>query len=214
MDTTNTSCDEATPRRYKRKQLFVDGFLQGRTLRHIVFYWTVYHLFLWNAMFFYRYLQYRGELMAGGRPQTFIELYRQFALEHYSMIVCAMAILPLVVWDVLVLTHKIAGPLVRFQKCLKQLSHGERVTPVQLRRGDLLLGFQDAFNEYIASLDQSRDRKQGIASGHSAPKSSLESWQAGPDNGAELMEELRQLQADLRKPSDGSHTSESTAIST
>jgi hypothetical protein len=98
-------------------------------------------------MFVYRHLQYRGALLAGERPQSFVELFRQFTLENYSIIVCAVAILPLVLWDILVVTHKVSGPLVRFQRALKQMACGEQIAPLTLRKGDLLVGLQDSFND-------------------------------------------------------------------
>src|SRR5262245_35250472 len=127
-----------------RKKLYINPFIQGTTIRRIVFYWCTYHLVLWHVMLLYRYFQYRGELLAGGAPRTFVDLYGQFTLEHYSMIVCSLAILPLVMWDALAFSHRIVGPLVRFRHCLKLLSKGERVTEVRIRKGDFLVELQDS----------------------------------------------------------------------
>src|SRR5690606_13702436 len=98
-----------------RKKLYVSSLIQGRIIGRLALYWALYHAVLWNVMFVYRYLQYRGELLAGAPPQSFGELYQTFTLQHYSMLVCAIAIGPIVLWDALRVTHRIAGPLVRFQ---------------------------------------------------------------------------------------------------
>jgi hypothetical protein len=208
-----TSPEPATkPPSFQRKKLFVDGLLQGRAVRHVCFYWAVYHLFLWNTMFLFRYLHYRGELLAGGKPQLFVDLYRQFTLEHYSVLVCALAILPLVAWDILVLTHKISGPLVRFQRCLKLLSRGERIAPVQLRKGDLLVGFQNTFNEYVASLDQAANKNKSTVSGPDIVAANRgASYQLTADDGSKLLDELRNMQASLWETCDGKRKPEPTA---
>ncbi|MBI5758927.1 MAG: hypothetical protein HZA46_10460 [Planctomycetales bacterium] len=209
MNNTTSPQPVTNPPKFKRKKLFVDGVLQGRAIRHVCFYWTVYHLFLWNTMFLYSYLHYRGELLAGGMQKPFLELYRQFSMEHYSMLVCALAILPLVAWDILVLTHKISGPIVRFQRSLKQLARGERITPVQLRKGDLLVGFQDTFNAYVASLDQTADKKESTASGLNSVKTNPTSYQLTADDGSALLDELREMQASLWETCDGNRQPES-----
>jgi len=134
-----------------RKKLYVSSLIQGRIIGRLALYWALYHAVLWNVMFVYRYLQYRGELLAGAPPQSFGELYQTFTLQHYSMLVCAIAIGPIVLWDALRVTHRIAGPLVRFQNSLKELAAGNAVEPIRLRDGDLLQDFQDVFNEFLAS---------------------------------------------------------------
>jgi methyl-accepting chemotaxis protein len=138
-------------KKFLRKKLFVNSFAQGRTIAHVAFYWAVYHFILWHVMFLYRYFQYRGELAAGAAPRTFNELYSEFTLTHFSMIVCGLAILPLVIWDVIKFTHRIVGPLVRLQHCLVQLARGEKVAELRFRKGDLLVDLQDAFNRFLES---------------------------------------------------------------
>jgi hypothetical protein len=78
-----------------------------------------------------------------------VELYTTFTLEHYSMVICAVAVFPIILCDMLKLTHRVAGPLVRFRNELARLARGENVEPVRLRDGDLLDEFLDAFNEFV-----------------------------------------------------------------
>lgn len=137
--------------KFSRKKLFVNSFAQGRTVAHVAFYWGVYHLILWHVMFLYRYCQYRGELAAGAAPRTFNDLYSEFTLTHFSMLVCGLAILPLVIWDVIKFTHRIVGPLVRLKDCLAKLSRGETIPELRFRKGDLLVDVQDAFNQFLQS---------------------------------------------------------------
>jgi hypothetical protein len=137
-----------------RKHVYVSGRIQGSIVKHAVFYWAVYHLILWHILFMYRYLQYRAELIAGGSPSTFWDLYSQFSHDNIAVILCALPILPVLVWDVVRVTHRVAGPLVRFRECLKALSRGEHVPFVRIRKGDYLVDMERAFNEYLATLPE------------------------------------------------------------
>lgn len=137
-----------------RKQVFVSGRIQGSIVKHAIFYWAVYHLILWHILFMYRYAQYRAELIAGGPPSTFWDLYAKFSHDHVAVILCALPILPVLVWDVIRVTHRVAGPLVRFRECLKALARGEHVPFVRIRKGDYLVDMERAFNDYLATLPE------------------------------------------------------------
>ena len=171
-----------------RQRLFVNPSLQGRVISHVAWYWCVYHIALWHAMFLYYYLQYRRELLAGGPVQTFSELYCSFAAGHIAVIICAAVVLPVVLWDVLKLTHRIAGPLVRFTSVLRQLSKGESVGRFHLRRGDLLVGLQDALNDFLASPYAPHFQK--------APPGNIGSRQLNSEI-AGILGDIREIQASL-----------------
>jgi len=141
---------------HPRKQVYVNRIIQGRMLRRFAVMWLVYHAVLWNSMFLYRYLQYRGELLAGAPAQPFAELYAQFFQQHYSVLICAAAVLPVLLWDMIRMTHRIAGPLVRFQRALSEIAEGRPVDRVQIRKGDLLLEFQDEFNHFLERIGMLR----------------------------------------------------------
>jgi hypothetical protein len=136
---------------FRRKKLFVNQKLQGYALRRVVAYWLIYHVVLWHAMLFYHYMQHKFDVFSGAPPILFGELYGSFLRQHYSTFVCAMAIFPIIFWDMLRATHRVAGPLVRFQNALLQLARGEQVGRIQLRKGDLLTDMEDAFNKFIDS---------------------------------------------------------------
>lgn len=137
-----------------RKKKFVSSRIQGRLMFRFALYWTLYHVVLWHAIFVFRYVEYRLEAQSTGALVPFRELYGTFVLDYYPVVFCAFAALPIVLLDMLYLTHRVAGPLVRFQRALRELSEGKPVKPVKLRRGDLLLEFQDEFNRYLETLPQ------------------------------------------------------------
>jgi hypothetical protein len=102
-------------------------------------------------MFLFHYFLYRGQLMADPQMATipFGTQYSPFLSQNYSMLMCAAAVFPLIVWDMMKVTHRVAGPLVRFENTLKQLERGEKVRPVTLREGDMLTEYRDSFNSYL-----------------------------------------------------------------
>ena len=145
-------------RKNVRKKLYVSHMIQGRMLLKLSLYWAVYHFVLWHAMFLYRYMQYRADVLGGATQVPFAELYATFLTQHYSLILCAIGLFPIILWDMVKVTHRIAGPLVRFQHTLRDLTTGLRVKPIKLRKGDMLVELQDIFNEYITELNAKLDR--------------------------------------------------------
>ena len=137
---------------HPRKRLFVNREIQGRLLARTALYWMLYHGVLWMAMFLYRYAEHRGAVQAGAPLRSFADLYGQFVNEHLSMWICAIAILPIVLWDLLKFSHRVVGPLIPFQRAIESLTAGEKVAEVRFRHGDLLSNLQTTFNQYLTSL--------------------------------------------------------------
>lgn len=142
-------------KRPQRRKYYVSPLIQGRLISRMAVYWCVYHIFLWHAMFLYHILHYRNAVRIGAAtPMPLWDLYSSFAVENTTMLVCAALVFPLIFMDMIYLTHRIAGPLVRFQNTLRRMSEGEVVRHIQLRDGDLLDELRDAFNDYLDSLHE------------------------------------------------------------
>jgi hypothetical protein len=156
MQSTEMHGTEEQAKKPARKKIFVSGMIQGRMLGRLATYWVIYHLVLFHSMFLYHYMQYWGETLAGAQSEPFLELYGSFASNHYSIIICAVAVFPIIFWDMMSLTHRVAGPLVRFRTAMNQLAQGETVEKIKLRDGHLLIEFQDAFNAYLDTLESSK----------------------------------------------------------
>jgi hypothetical protein len=58
-------------------------------------------------------------------------------------------------------THKVAGPVYKMKKLLKQVGDGNLHVDARLRRGDELQDFFDAFAQMVASLRASETRQLG-----------------------------------------------------
>lgn len=162
----------------QRKHYFVSLPIQGAILARCAGYWFVYHLFLWHVMFAYSVIRYQGELASGGQPQTFLELYGSFSRQNYAMLLCSIAVFPVLAWDLTYFTHHIAGPLVRLRNELYRLSRDESVEPVRLRKGDLMQEVISAFNLYVEHLNSSRTTDRTLVNSGSSESETLADLQA------------------------------------
>lgn len=142
-----------------RKKTFVNTRIQGRILGRILIYWLLYHFLLWNGLFVFRFAQYRSAITSGAEIVPFRQVYAQFCVDFYPLLICAVVILPAFLFDFVGMTHRIAGPLVRFQTALRKLIAGERVESVEIRKRDLLVEFQKEFNEFLHFYNARLDKE-------------------------------------------------------
>lgn len=198
-----------------RNRLFVNREIQGRLLARTALYWVLYHGVLWMGMFMYRYAEHRGAVLAGAEPRPFSTLYGQFVTEHFSMWVCAIAILPIVLWDLLKFSHRVVGPLVRFQRTIESLTAGKQVNEVRLRNGDLLFDLQTTFNQYLTSLRTMEVEKEKAAAESETKVSPQPAADPVPEIVADLIEaqladELHELHQEIEAACAGNdHTTAS-----
>ena len=125
-----------------RTKWFVNRTAQGRVMWHVGMYWVIYHLFLFHALFL-------AEGIRGSNATTFRARYASFLSEHVMLVACAVAILPIVLLDMLKLTHRIVGPFARFERALNEMSRGRQVRKLVLRKKDLDNGFGKVFNAFV-----------------------------------------------------------------
>ncbi len=143
-------------RLFQRKKKYVSGPIQGRLMMRMAVYWVMYHVILWHAILAFRYIEFRFRSTVTGEQIALHDFYSRFVQDFYPILVCAIVALPIVLVDLMHLTHRIAGPLVRFQNALRGLIAGEEIRKVGLRKGDLLIEFQDEFNRYLDFLAQQK----------------------------------------------------------
>ena len=77
---------------------------------------------------------------------------RQMWFLYGPAAVSSLVILPLVVVDVLRLSHRFAGPMLRLRRAMRNLSEGKEVKLIQLRDDDFWQDFADDFNSVAAKL--------------------------------------------------------------
>lgn len=85
-----------------------------------------------------------------------VERTQEFFLARYTLlaliVVVGIAIAGLIVFTLL--SHRIAGPLYRFEKVLEQVEAGDLRTRVKLRGTDQIVDVERALNVLISSMDK------------------------------------------------------------
>jgi methyl-accepting chemotaxis protein len=138
-------------RPYRRRQLLVNRPLQYRFI---------------GAM-----LLLLLALTAIGLATVYVTLWmtlRAFGLEHdvvavalfttvwWSLTVELLLVAPFVIWMGVVLTHKIAGPLVRIHAALARMANGHYDVRLRLRKRDALVELAEDINRLAESLQTRR----------------------------------------------------------
>lgn len=172
-----------------RKQLFVNSRIQGCVLRRFCGYWLVYHFVLWHTLFIFDFLRSGVATLDGGEQQPFGEFYAAFFWKYFPLLIAAAAILPLLLHDSLKTTNRIAGPLVRFTNALRSLREKQFVREVRLRDGDLLVEFQNEFNEFLNFYNHDTENSRTILTSVGAQEEPEEEL---------LLRQVREIRAETR----------------
>ena len=86
-----------------------------------------------------------------------------------AALVASLLLLPIVLIDIVRLSNRFAGPLVRLRRSMRALARGEKVQPIHFRGSDFWQEFADEFNAIAARLQDDRRR---TVSGYGPSKSS------------------------------------------
>ncbi len=118
------------------------------------------------------------ELLSQKEREVFQEiLYRT----NQKLLIYLIPLLVFIAWGTIFLSHKIAGPLYRFDQCFKKIKNGDLTTRAHLRKKDEAQWLSKSFNEMATSLDEDigtlKNKAAEIAS-------------TGPDNSKGLLEKI------------------------
>lgn len=70
------------------------------------------------------------------------------------IIIIALFLYIITFWLLIIITHKIYGPIFRLGKFMRSLSHGEKTGELAFRKGDAVDHLSDIYNELYASLQK------------------------------------------------------------
>jgi hypothetical protein len=138
----------------RRTRTFVDPEVQGGLLRKITLHWVV--LLIVNAMMLVVWTRLFEQPQAGWQ-ETMISCVQRFL----PFLVISVAVVPAFLWDTMKLTHRFAGPALRFRAALSDAAQGREVPPMSFRHSDFWQEMADDFNllqqrheEALARLEQ------------------------------------------------------------
>ncbi|MBX9788917.1 MAG: HAMP domain-containing protein [Pirellulales bacterium] len=140
---------------HKRKQLFVDPHVQGALIARIIGYWLSCLLTVIVMVVNWRILTEGDKLW----HQQLTDIWRSMG----PAFVVALVLLPIALYDILRLSNRVVGPIVRLRSALRALARGERLQPIRFRDGDFFGELAEEFNAVLAQLEANRDVAVGDA---------------------------------------------------
>lgn len=146
----------------KRKSRLINCKVQRALLFQFVCHWIYFFLaivgvsFVMHAMF-----QPPSESYAA----IFAEIKNDYMLMVYMM----FALVPIFLRDLIKLSHRFVGPMVRLRKCLDKAARGEHVEPLKFRDGDFWNEMADSFNKLMERIPQAESAVAAATKSESTP---------------------------------------------
>jgi len=141
---------------FRRKQYFVERGLQLRFARFVILFVLASSIFTGLLVFYTTYFML-GERLANVYPQgRLVEIFKNV---HLALLVNMFIVLPFIFWGSILFSHRIAGPLPKIYRTLKEIGQGKFDVKLVLRKHDELRELADNINAMALSLKE-RDMKK------------------------------------------------------
>jgi methyl-accepting chemotaxis protein len=132
------------PIKIQRKRFFVDPKVQGALIARVVLYWVIcltaiaLLLLYWNII--------------TGPPSTFYVHFNNMWFVYGLPAIASFVILPFVIIDVIRMSNRFVGPLLRLRRSMRALARGEYVESIEFRGNDFWHDLADDFNAVRARI--------------------------------------------------------------
>ncbi|TWU41234.1 hypothetical protein Q31b_26730 [Novipirellula aureliae] len=133
-------------RKARRSRHLVDREVQGGLLRKIAIHWVIF--FVCNAVALVIWIRLFESPDADWNA-TIRATFQRF----FPFFIITMALIPAFVLDTLKLTHRFAGPLLRFRAALADVSAGHSVAPLVFRNNDFWQKLAADFNSVVGRCE-------------------------------------------------------------
>ena len=140
-----------------RRKVFIDRPIQTALLLRATLYWAVCLLVQVLMIAFFA--------VVTSSPDTFYANLDELWAHLRLSLVAAALVLPLLLIDIVKLSHRWVGPVFRLRTSLQALSRGEPVTPIRFREGDFWQELAGDFNVISAELAQYRAQNEAVSPG-------------------------------------------------
>jgi hypothetical protein len=153
---------------HHRRRMFIDRPIQSALLFRAAAYWGVSLMTQLLFVFFFA--------VVSSSPDSFYAKSNHLWWHLELSVIGAMLLLPMILLDILRLSHRWVGPIFRLRSSLQALSRGACVPPIRFREGDFWQELAGDFNVVAAELAQRRGTSPtevgldpSLAAGHSDP---------------------------------------------
>jgi methyl-accepting chemotaxis protein len=127
------------------------------------------------------------DLMDPGLYELFLELNKVLVakLAIYLVVVVVVAVF---------LSHKLAGPIYRFERSARLVGEGDLTHRVHLRKGDELIELQDEFNAMVQALQERVSKDRSLSRRISKQ---IEDVARSGQLGGDALQKLKQIQTEV-----------------
>jgi hypothetical protein len=91
-----------------------------------------------------------------GPARLFHTHFSDLWFDYGPAMIASLVLLPLVIIDVLRVSNRFAGPLLRLRRSMRALARGEEVGPIEFRGGDFWREFAEEFNAVAIRMQEER----------------------------------------------------------
>jgi nitrogen fixation/metabolism regulation signal transduction histidine kinase len=181
----------------QRRAVFINKAFQGRFILNVLL--VVILSGLCSALLIY--WQTGGDLQA--ESQT-AHANIETSLEHLGFSILFGNLVAMLIAGgaallfILYASHKIAGPLFRFEKLCQQIGDGQLDTITKLREGDQLQDMGNAFEDMVNKLRHRRDERLQLTEKIIVQLEQLQQDQTVATQHSEQLEQMRQVLAQLQ----------------
>lgn len=132
-------------KKLKRTQLFVDRQVQGAFFTRTFIYWVAWVVsctVVVASIHLFTSVAHMSE-----KPWQDAWVYLQ------PVLITSLLLLPIILYDIVVLSNRVAGAMTRIRGAMKRLAAGEHVEPIKCRQKDFWTGFAAEVNAVIARVE-------------------------------------------------------------
>jgi len=134
-----------------RRQLFVDPKVQGALVGRAVLYWVVCIITIALMLLSWR--------IVTGPARPFYTHFDDMWFFYGPAMVASCLLLPLIVVDIVRLSNRFTGPMLRLRRSMRALARGEHVEPIEFRNTDFWQDFADEFNQLLVRVQGPPEEK-------------------------------------------------------
>ncbi len=131
-----------------RKRFLVDYRVQGALIVRVVLYWLTCLLTMMFLLLGWRMIAEPARPLSAHLTDVWV-LYGPVA-------VTSLLLLPGVIYDLLRLSNRFAGPMFRLRRSMHDLAQGKPVAAVRFRHSDFWQEFADDFNTVAARAEEAK----------------------------------------------------------
>jgi len=134
----------------RRSVFLVDRKVQGALMVRMIFYWLFCLLSITLMVVCWS--------VYSGPPRRFVDLFLDLYYRYLPALAASLILLPIVMMDVVRMSNRFVGPVMRLKTALQELADGRPAQPLNFRDDDFWRDLATEFNRAAARV--SRDASQ------------------------------------------------------